>query len=141
MCSLVGKGHVGRRCLGRPCAAWRSGLSRSLSRYDDDNDDDDDDDNDGDEGDDEDGDHVTDDDDDDYDDDCDVLCLSLVVMLICIFKEITAITGFSPENETLLSMCLTPNEILLLMYLSWNCLLYTSPSPRDRTRSRMPSSA
>ena len=25
--------------------------------------------------------------------------------------------------------------------LSRNCLLYTSPSPRDRTRSRMPSSA
>ena len=25
--------------------------------------------------------------------------------------------------------------------LSINCLLYTSPSPRDRTRSRMPSSA
>ena len=24
---------------------------------------------------------------------------------------------------------------------SWSCLLYTSPSPRDRTRSRMPSSA
>ena len=24
---------------------------------------------------------------------------------------------------------------------SWVCLLYTSPSPRDRTRSRMPSSA
>ena len=24
---------------------------------------------------------------------------------------------------------------------SYNCLLYTSPSPRDRTRSRMPSSA
>ena len=24
---------------------------------------------------------------------------------------------------------------------SWICLLYTSPSPRDRTRSRMPSSA
>ena len=24
---------------------------------------------------------------------------------------------------------------------SWGCLLYTSPSPRDRTRSRMPSSA
>ena len=30
----------------------------------------------------------------------------------------------------------------LLMYLEANdCLLYTSPSPRDRTRSRMPSSA
>ena len=25
--------------------------------------------------------------------------------------------------------------------LTWTCLLYTSPSPRDRTRSRMPSSA
>ena len=26
-------------------------------------------------------------------------------------------------------------------HLSYCCLLYTSPSPRDRTRSRMPSSA
>ena len=26
-------------------------------------------------------------------------------------------------------------------HLLWDCLLYTSPSPRDRTRSRMPSSA
>ena len=25
--------------------------------------------------------------------------------------------------------------------ISYSCLLYTSPSPRDRTRSRMPSSA
>ena len=33
---------------------------------------------------------------------------------------------------------------LYLMYavvILWTCLLYTSPSPRDRTRSRMPSSA
>ena len=31
----------------------------------------------------------------------------------------------------------------LNLYLAWCyvCLLYTSPSPRDRTRSRMPSSA
>ena len=28
-----------------------------------------------------------------------------------------------------------------LNYLIWGCLLYTSPSPRDRTTSRMPSSA
>src|SRR5665811_199376 len=27
----------------------------------------------------------------------------------------------------------------LLKVSSWSCLLYTSPSPRDRTRSRMPS--
>ena len=31
----------------------------------------------------------------------------------------------------------TPSRRLEL----YNCLLYTSPSPRDRTRSRMPSSA
>ena len=30
---------------------------------------------------------------------------------------------------------------VLLYSLSKACLLYTSPSPRDRTRSRMPSSA
>ena len=28
-----------------------------------------------------------------------------------------------------------------IMVNIYNCLLYTSPSPRDRTRSRMPSSA
>ena len=31
--------------------------------------------------------------------------------------------------------------ILDLLYKKKSCLLYTSPSPRDRTRSRMPSSA
>ena len=30
---------------------------------------------------------------------------------------------------------------LSMFYESYICLLYTSPSPRDRTRSRMPSSA
>ena len=34
-------------------------------------------------------------------------------------------------------MCAVP----LGLALAWACLLYTSPSPRDRTRSRMPSSA
>ena len=34
----------------------------------------------------------------------------------------------NPENERIVEQCI-------------NCLLYTSPSPRDRTRSRMPSSA
>jgi len=32
-----------------------------------------------------------------------------------------------------------PDEKTLKKY--YDCLLYTSPSPRDRTRSRMPSSA
>ena len=30
---------------------------------------------------------------------------------------------------------------MCLSAIYWSCLLYTSPSPRDRTRSRMPSSA
>jgi len=35
------------------------------------------------------------------------------------------------------------DEIADLLLSGWNktCLLYTSPSPRDRTRARMPSSA
>ena len=33
------------------------------------------------------------------------------------------------------------NIAILDMTLTSACLLYTSPSPRDRTRSRMPSSA
>ena len=37
---------------------------------------------------------------------------------------------------------LTPNELVKRGVIQvMDCLLYTSPSPRDRTRSRMPSSA
>ena len=35
----------------------------------------------------------------------------------------------------------TPILLAVLELLDQGCLLYTSPSPRDRTRSRMPSSA
>ena len=34
-----------------------------------------------------------------------------------------------------------PLAVILGNYVIRSCLLYTSPSPRDRTRSRMPSSA
>ena len=34
----------------------------------------------------------------------------------------------------------SPIEVKAMWYI-YTCLLYTSPSPRDRTRSRMPSSA
>ena len=33
------------------------------------------------------------------------------------------------------------NQLVKRSMYSYDCLLYTSPSPRDRTRSRMPSSA
>ena len=42
------------------------------------------------------------------------------------------------EIEALVRQCPTQ---YLWGYNRYNCLLYTSPSPRDRTRSRMPSSA
>ena len=49
------------------------------------------------------------------------------------------------KEELLYSGCLvTSREDTLterLFALGKDCLLYTSPSPRDRTRSRMPSSA
>ena len=47
--------------------------------------------------------------------------------------------GFPIENESELFERLTLE--IFQAGLSWLCLLYTSPSPRDRTRSRMPSSA
>ena len=40
---------------------------------------------------------------------------------------------------TSLSVADSPNVWITVQYK--DCLLYTSPSPRDRTRSRMPSSA
>ena len=45
-------------------------------------------------------------------------------------------------GTTLISMDACSTETLKLSSgTSYSCLLYTSPSPRDRTRSRMPSSA
>ena len=46
------------------------------------------------------------------------------------------------KNSAVLIDPLAGNLDLSPLYeLFLNCLLYTSPSPRDRTRSRMPSSA
>ena len=41
------------------------------------------------------------------------------------------------DSATSLNVCQDTDSIDILFF----CLLYTSPSPRDRTRSRMPSSA
>ena len=52
-----------------------------------------------------------------------------------------ALYAVIPDNDN------TFNFLVSLLYsqafqtLYYSCLLYTSPSPRDRTRSRMPSSA
>ena len=50
------------------------------------------------------------------------------------------------KHRTLTSQCVTEHTLFREEtrwpgYYYRGCLLYTSPSPRDRTRSRMPSSA
>ena len=45
---------------------------------------------------------------------------------------------FEDLRDALEKFCLNDSA---LIYQPETCLLYTSPSPRDRTRSRMPSSA
>ena len=47
-------------------------------------------------------------------------------------------TQFIPDSEVVLYFCAA--DVVIQPYRN-ACLLYTSPSPRDRTRSRMPSSA
>ena len=62
--------------------------------------------------------------------------------LFCV-KEKTFIESYSKLNGspslTNKGLILNSRKEALLQYFT--CLLYTSPSPRDRTRSRMPSSA
>ena len=55
-----------------------------------------------------------------------------------IFSSIIA-AGYNISNYLVLSE-MTPLSYNILGHFK-TCLLYTSPSPRDRTRSRMPSSA
>ena len=53
-------------------------------------------------------------------------------------QEVTVISNVG-DNYWLYGMYVCPDIDTIIYGLS--CLLYTSPSPRDRTRSRMPSSA
>ena len=52
--------------------------------------------------------------------------LDLLASTVLLLDEELAVRYVNPAGENLLAV---------------SCLLYTSPSPRDRTRSRMPSSA
>ena len=50
-------------------------------------------------------------------------------------------TGNAYRNFNYLLACPETGEALAIDPLDYDCLLYTSPSPRDATLSRMPSSA
>ena len=58
-------------------------------------------------------------------------------------QVITIATGIKLNQSFSYLIHLNPAGVLTIngAGYQWSCLLYTSPSPRDRTRSRMPSSA
>ena len=56
-------------------------------------------------------------------------------------EELFASAKLSARRAWGLTGCALALATLGLGHSLYTCLLYTSPSPRDRTRSRMPSSA
>ena len=60
-------------------------------------------------------------------------------------QQAAALTGLAPFAHDHGAMrgkrAIASSRRLLRFGMNLTCLLYTSPSPRDRTRSRMPSSA
>ena len=72
--------------------------------------------------------------------------LELVIMQFPIFESKykmhpMKMSGGERQLLTLAMATLHQPKIILIDEPLIGCLLYTSPSPRDRTRSRMPSSA
>ena len=69
--------------------------------------------------------------------------MRLLIAVLVLFTTVAVITdtrASAGEWQDKPVMCGDEQEVFGLMG-SKDCLLYTSPSPRDRTRSRMPSSA
>ena len=60
------------------------------------------------------------------------------IMLLSMMPVIQELEGSLKRNDMQAQMEIMGHEVTLL---SESCLLYTSPSPRDATLSRMPSSA
>ena len=74
-----------------------------------------------------------------------MLAFAIIGPLIDLFAKLAS--AEVPIGQIILSrfvlqgFVLLPVAIILSLAHRPTCLLYTSPSPRDRTRSRMPSSA
>ena len=79
--------------------------------------------------------------------------LQLALMVIILISTVIAV-GIEMKNMFLNQSVTLADLLLMFLYLEvlamvrvfWNqqsisCLLYTSPSPRDKRQSRMPSSA
>ena len=79
---------------------------------------------------------------DGVDNSVDVRFLSEVQMAKAfVFGDDSATIGKSLQSIDCLGQTIEPSKCLVGGIHFYDCLLYTSPSPRDRTRSRMPSSA
>ena len=63
----------------------------------------------------------------------------LAMVPLSILCAVTALQTLSTRGELVVDARVA--GIVVAAVLSWNCLLYTSPSPRDLSTSRMPSSA
>ena len=66
-----------------------------------------------------------------------------MILLIILVSFVLGASAFAwPDNRTRPRLLLVGAAIHLAGVISlWTCLLYTSPSPRDLSTSRMPSSA
>ena len=73
-----------------------------------------------------------------------VIIISLIFAVLGIYhsKKFQGISNYLTANRNIELFSLTTSLVASALG-AWIlfCLLYTSPSPRDRTRSRMPSSA
>ena len=65
--------------------------------------------------------------------------LGILLMAGC-YVSVGVFASSLTENQ-IVAAVITFGFSLFMWVIGWGCLLYTSPSPRDRTRSRMPSSA
>ena len=65
-----------------------------------------------------------------------------LAIVLVVIGLLGSASGFAQSGGTVTPLFHpTDSSIQRILALFKNCLLYTSPSPRDRTRSRMPSSA
>ena len=71
----------------------------------------------------------------------DVAKVHMLLKLLFIRSEVYHLDNFSVSDVKIIIDSLCTIKCFDCMLIGCTCLLYTSPSPRDRQKSRMPSSA
>ena len=70
-----------------------------------------------------------------------IFALYIFRSLVHFLSENAGLVGIATIKELPIIDTIDPNNLVYLFASLWGCLLYTSPSPRDKRQSRMPSSA